>query len=169
MNQNARLAATIDTSRPMRGSSTERKPTGLLDQEQSINQDATGVTSRAIRHPAGLARQDLDQAAPREPGERRRHPAGRTGTPRQHGERAGTESELRVSSISAGVGFQPPRHAQEPHQPGRQDEQEDADRTRERRSFRQVRVHREPIIPGESSVRRTIGLVNLEMDPQGTP
>jgi hypothetical protein len=55
MNQNARLAATTDTSSPIRGLSMDRKPTGFLNQEQSTSQDATGTLSRAIKHPAGLA------------------------------------------------------------------------------------------------------------------
>src|SRR5205823_170309 len=58
MNQNARLAATIDTSNPISVLSMDRKPTGFLNQEHRISQTTTGTTSRAIKHPAGLACQE---------------------------------------------------------------------------------------------------------------
>jgi hypothetical protein len=104
----------------------------------------------------------------REPGKRCRHSASRAETPREHGKRAGTESQLRVSPIPAGVGFQPPRHAQEPHQPGRRDQENEADRPLEALSIGRMRVHRRPIVPGEGSKQRKSDWKNLEMDLQIT-
>ena len=58
MIQNMRLTATIATKSPIKGRSTDRKPTGLFSQTHTSNQLDTGRTSRAIKHPAGLARHD---------------------------------------------------------------------------------------------------------------
>jgi hypothetical protein len=57
-NQNARLMTTIDTSNPIMGLLSDRKPTGLFSQEQRTNQTIRGTESRAIMHPAGLACHD---------------------------------------------------------------------------------------------------------------
>ena len=63
MIQNARVAETIATKSPIRGRSTDRKPTGLLSQTHTNNQLETGIINRAIKHPIGLARHDW----PRQP------------------------------------------------------------------------------------------------------
>jgi hypothetical protein len=55
INQNARLRTTAPASRPRRGPSRERNPTGSLTTALDTNQAISGTVSRAKTNPAGFA------------------------------------------------------------------------------------------------------------------